>query len=443
MTMNPSTRERSLSDSQRRIVLVLTCVAGALVLGVVGSTASTPSVSFARAKIYATGDGPTSVALGDVDGDGSLDLATANYNADTVSVLLNSRDGTFHGRRDYTTAVSPRALALGDLNGDGKADLVSGNLWDNTVSVLLNNGDGTLQAKHDYETASGPLGVALGDLDGDGRLDIAVAADGSSAVSVFRNLGDGSFEARRDYETAAGPDAVAIADMNADGKPDLITANGAAATVSVLVNRGDGSFAAGPEYDLDAVGYPSLAVGDLNGDGMPDLAVMDPKGLSVLLSRPDGGFGASRLYRWYSGHIAIADLNGDGSRDLVVGGGYLLNRGDGTFAAGVELGGGDSVAVGDLNGDGRVDFAATDDWSAKLAVFVNTPGLCNVQGATLKSLAAAKQALARGHCRVGKVRRAHSAWVKKGRVISQKPRAGAVVPAGTKVDLVMSLGRKR
>jgi hypothetical protein len=442
MTMNIGIREQS----QRRMVVVLACVAGALVLGAVPSGASTPPVSFAGAKSYETGNGPAAIALGDVNGDGSPDLATANYNENTVSVLLNNRDGTLHARQDYATAFSPRALALGDLNGDGNADLVTANLWDNSVSVLLSNADGTLQAKQDYETASRPLDVALGDLNGDGRLDIAVAADNANAVSVFRNSGDGSFEARQDYETGAGPDSVAIADMNADGRPDLITANGEAATVSVLMNGGDGSFAAGPEYELNAGGYPSLAVGDLNGDGTPDFAVTDGNGLSVFLSRRDGGFAPRRLYRWYGSRVAIADLNGDGSRDLATGASYLLNRGDGSFEPGVDLGGGDSIAVGDLNGDGRLDLAAAGMWSdgpAYLSVLINTPGLCNVQQAEDKSLAAAKLALARGHCRVGKVRRAHSTWAKKGWVISQKPKFGATVPAGTRVDLVVSKGRKK
>ena len=94
-----------------------------------------------------------------------------------------------------------------------------------------------------------------------------------------------------------------------------------------------------------------------------------------------------------------------------------------------------------MNGDGRVDLAAPDSESG-IAVLINTPGLCNVQYVLQKSLAAAKQALARGHCRVGKLRRAHSTWVKKGRVISQKPTVGAVVPAGTKVNLVVSRGKK-
>jgi len=416
-------RERPLLNSQRLAVALLASLSAAFVLGAVGSAASTRPVSFAQAKVYATDEGPAGVALGDLNGDGHPDLASANYTANTVSVLLNNGDGTFRTRHDYSTAPSPKALVLGDLNGDG-----------------------TLQAKRDYGTAERPFDVALGDLDGDGRLDIAVAADESNMISVFRNSGDGSFEASRNYETDAGPDSVAIADMNADGRPDLITANGAAATVSVLVNGGDGNFTAGSVFDLGSNGFPSLAVGDLNGDTAPDLAVMDSgEGLSVLLSRQGGGFAPRRLYRrWYGGGVTIADLNGDGTRDLALAGGYMLNRGDGGFEAGVELPGGSGGTAGDVNGDGKVDLAAAySSDRGWIAVLINTPGLCNVQYVLEKSLAAARQTLARGHCRVGKLRRAHSTWAKKGRVISQKPGAGLVVPAGTKVNLVVSKGRRK
>lgn len=440
-------RERPLLNSQRLAVALLASLSAAFVLGAVGSAASTRPVSFAQAKVYATDEGPAAVALGDLNGDGHPDLASANYTANTVSVLLNNGDGTFRTRHDYSTAPSPKALVLGDLNGDGKADLVTANLWDDTISVLLAKGDGTLQAKRDYRTAERPFDVALGDLDGDGRLDIAVAADESNMISVFRNSGDGSFEASRNYETDAGPDSIAIADMNADGRPDLITANGAAATVSVLVNGGDGNFTAGSVFDLGSNGFPSLAVGDLNGDTAPDLAVMDSgEGLSVLLSRQGGGFAPRRLYRrWYGGGVTIADLNGDGTRDLALAGGYMLNRGDGGFEAGVELPGGSGGTAGDVNGDGKVDLAAAYYSSDRgwIAVLINTPGLCNVQYVLEQSLAAARQTLARGHCRVGKLRRARSTWAKKGRVISQKPGAGLVVPAGTKVNLVVSKGRRK
>ena len=76
-------------------------------------------------------------------------------------------------------------------------------------------------------------------------------------------------------------------------------------------------------------------------------------------------------------------------------------------------------------------------------MLLNTPGLCTVQDVKRQTLAAAKRAIARANCRVGKIRRAYSKSVKRGRVISQKPKPGTVLPNRGKVNLVVSRGRKR
>src|SRR6266487_1708880 len=101
------------------------CVGVTLSLGFVGPCAAGPAPSFAKARNYTTGRGPYSIALGDLNGDGKPDLATANLDANTVSVLLNRGDGRFRARRDYETGKSAFLLAIGDLNADGKPDLVT------------------------------------------------------------------------------------------------------------------------------------------------------------------------------------------------------------------------------------------------------------------------------------------------------------------------------
>jgi uncharacterized protein (DUF2141 family) len=127
---------------------------------------------------YLTGTNSTSVAIGDLNGDGKLDLAVTNIGVldplgeftspGTVSVLLGNVNG------------NPDAVAMGDLNGDGRLDLAVANAGSNTVSVLLGNGAGGFQAQTQYATGTNPDSVAIGDLNGDGRLDLAVANHNSN-----------------------------------------------------------------------------------------------------------------------------------------------------------------------------------------------------------------------------------------------------------------------
>ena len=102
-------------------------------------------------------------------------------------MLLNRGDGSFRARRDYATGFSPVSVAIGDLNGDGKPELATANYNANTISVLANAGDGSFQSKIDYSTGSGPRSVAIGDLNGDGKLDVATANWASNTVSVLIN----------------------------------------------------------------------------------------------------------------------------------------------------------------------------------------------------------------------------------------------------------------
>src|SRR5437870_1523303 len=108
------------------------------------STVSAPAlaqtVSFNARLDFAVQTNPISVAVGDLNGDGKLDLAVANYDSTTVSVLLGNGDGTFRAPLTFGAGSRPRSVAVGDFNRDGKLDLAVANYNSNTVSVLLGNG---------------------------------------------------------------------------------------------------------------------------------------------------------------------------------------------------------------------------------------------------------------------------------------------------------------
>jgi hypothetical protein len=139
--------------------------------------------TFQAAVDYAVGYEPSSVAVGDFNGDGKLDLVTANHN--TVSVLLGNGDGTFQAAVRYNVgpARAARSVAVSDFNGDGKLDLVTADYYGNNASVLLGKGDGTFQAALRYVGGGGA--VAVGDFNGDGAPDVVTAA--STGVAVLLN----------------------------------------------------------------------------------------------------------------------------------------------------------------------------------------------------------------------------------------------------------------
>ncbi|MGQ4808111.1 hypothetical protein NKDENANG_01478 [Candidatus Entotheonellaceae bacterium PAL068K] len=145
------------------------------------------------------------MALGDVDGDGDLDVVTANAASDDVSLLLGNGDGTLQaaqtfavGSRSYPSVMrQPFSVALGDVNSDGDLDVITPHSVTDEVSLLLGNGDGTLQAAQTFGAGYGvgdaPFSVALGDVNSDGDLDVVTANTDSDDVSLLLGNGDGTF----------------------------------------------------------------------------------------------------------------------------------------------------------------------------------------------------------------------------------------------------------
>ena len=287
--------------------------------------------TFRTAVSYATDSNPWSLEVGDVNGDGKLDIVTCNEAASTVSVLLGNGDGTFRSAVNYSTGsgTSPECMRLGDLSGDGKLDIITANAGTDNISVLLNRGDGTFGAPTMFSTATHPTSIAIGDLNGDGKQDIVTANYATSNVSVLFGNGNGTFQAAVNYACGAQPETVALADLNGDAHLDIVTAN-YVDSASVLLNKGNGTFATNVDYATGSGPY-SLDVADLNHDGVIDIVTVNHAGnnVSVLLGNGDGTFATHVDYATGNGPfwVALGDFNHDGYGDIAA-----TNETDGTVS---------------------------------------------------------------------------------------------------------------
>lgn len=327
---------------------------------------------------YAAADFPAALVLGDLNGDGWPDIATANDDSNTVSVFLGNGDGTFAANVDYVIGELPRSLVMGDLNNDGKPDLVTVNNNSRTVSVLLGQGDGTLAPRLDYAPKGAPRSLALGDVNEDGKLDMVLATDSDPlTLSVALGKGDGTFATSTDlpFQSNLGLDGapIALGDVNGDGKLDIVVTVAYTGEIGVLLGKGDGTFPPPVRSIATGGGSAGILLRDLNHDGKLDL-VTAGRGVRVALGEGDGSFAAQVIYPYSARLLALAadDVNGDGNPDLAVALNdgsrdwvdLLFGNGDGTLAHNEALtyntsSRPDSVTAADLNGDGNLDLVTT------------------------------------------------------------------------------------
>jgi hypothetical protein len=380
-----------------------------LVSLVVAESAGAFSFSPALGSPFPVAPAPLAVAVGDFNKDGRLDLVTANRGASyggqsgSVSVLLGNGAGGFTKAPGSPFAVAgtgtPWSVAVGDFNRDGRLDLATANGASNSVSVLLGNGAGgfTPAPGSPFVVGSLPESLVVGDFNRDGRPDLAVANAASDNVSVLLGNGAGGFTKAPGSPLAVGapggkPASIAVGDFNRDGRPDLAIANYDSNSVSVLLGNGAGGFTPAPRSPFAVGGVPGwVVVGDFNKDGRLDLATANtvrPATVSVLLGNGAGGFtpapGSPFGLHYLPRSLAVGDFNRDGRPDLALANqnghsvSVLLGNGRGGFrpARHSPFGVGrypDGLVVADFNRDGRPDLATANLYSNDVSVLLNTP----------------------------------------------------------------------
>ncbi len=322
---------------------------------------------------------PVALTTGDFNADGRLDLAVANHDGvgsnndkNGVSVWLGNGNGTFKFKKAYDIASYPISIATGDLDGNGQLDLVIVSSLASNVSVLHGTGGGNFVAATGYGLAEEDgSDVVVEDLDNDGDLDMAGAC--GRAITVLRNNGSGNFQPAVANLVTGGALNVTSADFNADGTPDIAVSGGPgypSNKVIVIPVQANGSFGAAVSYTV-GTGPEGFVAADFNNDGFPDLATSNSSNnISVLMNKGDGTFFPTQTFAAGVSprSIGAADFTGDGKLDLIVtnhtdAATLRLLRGTGTgrfrapqsFDAGPWAG---VLTIADFDEDGDQDVAA-------------------------------------------------------------------------------------
>ena len=286
--------------------------------------------SFSNTGPLGVGSGPLSVAAGDVNGDGKIDLAVGTHNSGAVAILLGNGIGGFAPAvYNFLSGGNVMDVKMGDFNHDGWLDLAVIDTWDsarrNTVRILLGNGTATFAPAVSYQaTNPGTIvaRLAVADFNGDGSLDLVIGSHNSGTVSTLLGNGNGTFGSPVLHSVGNNPISVITGDFNGDGKADIAAANNASSSATILLGNGDGTFQAAIHSAL--TGRPTgLASGDFNGDGRLDVAVtldQPANRVSILLGNGTGAFPA--VFHFVAGivpvHVGVGDFNGDGKSDMAV-----------------------------------------------------------------------------------------------------------------------------
>jgi len=347
--------------------------------------------NFRLRSAYTAGTGPSGVAAADLDGNGSADIAAANYSSDDISVFINNGSGSFAAQVSYAVGEQPTAVCDADLDGDGDIDLaVSNGAYSpaSNVSILINNGSGIFGSHVTCDVDDRPANLCAADLDGDGDFDIATANDQSGNISILLNNGDATFAPQVTYATDDAPWVICAADLDNDDDIDLATASFTANSVCVLLNDGNGAF---PSFVSSPTGSgPSGIVAvDLHNDGLVDLVTADGLGDSVSIIYNNGG---GTFWLGYNcdigsgntpGAITAADFDGDGDMDIATPNissndiSILLNDGTGFLSFDDVHTVGDQpywLCTADFDGDADIDIATADHSSNAISVLLNDIG---------------------------------------------------------------------
>lgn len=331
------------------------------------------------------------VAVGDVNGDGILDVAASNGLPGNLSLFIGNSNGTFQAQQALTTGgrANISCVVINDFNQDGKMDFAYVDQTNNQMCVLVNNGSGGYMSKTLNPTGSDPSEMAAVDLNNDTKLDIVVVNSLSNNLSVFTGLGDGNFASPTQLITGVRPTSLAVADFSRDGRSDIAVANNADNSLGIfLANGAPGAFAAQVPYTTGSGSQPEFIVSaDFDRDDSVDIALTVAGTSTVAVFRNNG----NGTFQWranlsstpsMSVHgINVGDFNQDTFQDIAVVHrsdnkiGIWVGHGNGTFSPEAVFNTGRDpchLVAGDFNRDGRQDIVVATFASNEINILINT-----------------------------------------------------------------------
>jgi hypothetical protein len=319
--------------------------------------------------------------LGDVDGDGDLDMATGNWGVGN-RIYLNNGSGTFTDSAQSLGSSATLGVFFGDIDDDGDLDLVGSN---STLGhrVYTNNGSGVFTDTGQSLSYANGRDLVLADFDGDGDLDMVSADASDGGPQLWLNNGSGVYtDSNLDFGFVVDTWGVATADLDGDQDLDLVFANSSSNGNYVFFNNGAGDFTNSGQ-SLSSNDSYGVDLGDVDGDGDIDLVIANNgQGNRVYLNNGSGVFSdsAQTIGSSRTRDLKLGDMDGDGDLDLYcandVGQSDRLywNNGSGVFSdSGITLGSNNSneVAMGDIDSDGDLDIAVGQGSSQGNKIYVN------------------------------------------------------------------------
>jgi len=402
------------------------------------------------------------LVLADLDNDSKLDIAGVNsFFSTQVTVLHNAIAFTgqlnalsFDPGVNFTCGSSPVAITAADLNGDGKIDLITADSFDNTISILQNQASGNAINATSFlprvvlPTGKTPYQIAVDDIDGDGMPDIVVPNYSGNSVSVFHStyttgtISASAYAEKIELTTGQFASAAAIGDIDGDGRPDIVVTNN---TNSLSVFRNDPtnppvissvsplSGPVGTNVTITGTNFNKVTSGNIVYFGATRGAIVSATTTQLVVTVPNGSTyqpisvlnaetgrscnsrnafnltysgntglktndfvsptGGGILYAYNKNvKVQLSDIDGDGRPDMVTGdiGGtnvtIRLNKGVvgpyvNQFSTQLNFDGGDGIeqiAVGDIDGDGKPDVVTTNTGTHQVSVLINTSTPGNV-----------------------------------------------------------------